>query len=191
MAATPYAVTFDPSINTGSRNGVMGAVVVAESSADAKALLKSLYGDVVDAGWDNATYTAMAAAADMIGWTARAVVTEVDGTVAADVTVTGASAATVDSIAALLVTALNATAAISNAAYNSGTQVLTVAGTSDLMGDGHFYLAFSPPGSSVAIPGFAGAHTEGGANGAALTVTLAADAYTVPKVTMKFKDRFN
>jgi hypothetical protein len=191
MAATPYAVTFDPSINTGSRDNVMGAVVVAESSADAKALLKSLHGDAVDAGWDNATYTAMAAGADLAGWTARAVVHEVDGTVAADVTVTGAASATVDSIAALLVTALNATTAISNAAYNTSTNVLTVAGTSDAMGDGHFYLAFSPPGSTTAVPGFVGSHTEGGSNGAALSAPLAADSYTVPKVTMKFKDQFN
>jgi hypothetical protein len=165
--------------------------VVAETTDDAKAILKSLYGDVVDAGWDNATYTEMAAAADLEAWTARAIVTKANGDVAADVTVTGAAAATVDTIAALLVTALNATSAISNASYNSSTNVLTVAGTSDGIGDGHFYLAFSPPGSSVAIPGFVGSHTEGGSAGAALSAPLAADTYTVPSVTMQFKDTFN
>lgn len=187
MSAHKYAASFDPSINVPDRNGVRGAIVVAESTADAKALLQALHADEVTGGWANATFTEMAAAADMAGWNLRVQVLKVsDGSVTADVTVTGAAAATVDTIAALMVIALNATTPIANAAYNSGTNVLTVAGTADNLGDHRVYAFMAPPGSSVSVPGFVGAITDEGSAGAALTVALAADAYTVPKVTAKF-----
>lgn len=190
MAANKYVVTFDPTINVSTRNGVQSAVVVAESAADAKAILKALHGDEVVNGWDNATVTAMAAGANMVGWKLRTQIIDTDGTVTADVTVTGAGGDdTVDEIAALSVIALNALSNIASAAYNSGTQVLTVAGTGDGLGDQELNVFFYAPGSTIPVPGFVGAIVDGGASGDALTVTLAADAYTVPKVTAKFADK--
>lgn len=188
-----YVVTFDPSVNVGSRNGVQGAVVVANNVADAKALLDAKHGGDLDVNWDNATYTAFAAGADLEGWSLRVQVRDATGAVvAADCTVVGAPAATVDTIAALMVTALNATAPIAGAAYNAGTNVLKVAETTDNLGDQRVVVEFWPPvgtlGQKVSVPGFIGAITHQGLSNAALSVALAADAYTVPAVMKKFGD---
>lgn len=188
-----YVVTFDPSVNVGSRNKVQGAVVVANSVADAKALLDSKYGSDLDVSWENATYTAFAAGADLAGWSLRVQVRDATGAVVkADCTVVGAAAATVDTIAALMVIALNASGFIAGSAYNAGTNVLTVAQTTDNLGDQRVVVEFWPPvgtlGQKVSIPGFIGAITQQGLSNAALAVALAADAYTVPAVMKKFGD---
>lgn len=191
MATNKYAVSLDPSMAIPTRDGVKGAVVVAEDSADAKAMLKAMHAGDVDAGWDNATYTAMAAGADLDGWSLRIVVTSPAGVVVADETVTGDSSnKTVDAISALMVTALNATDDIDGAAYNSSTNVLKVAETTDALGDHHVFAELYSPGSNVPIPGFIGTITDEGSSGSALTVAMAADSYTVPKVSAKFAEKF-
>lgn len=191
MAEQQFAVQFDSNVNTGSRDGVKGAIVAAENSTDAKALLKALHGDDVDAGWDNATYTAMAAEADLNGWSLNVSVISAAGVVLADETVTGdGTNKTVDLIAALMVTALNGTASIANASYNATSNTLTVASAADGIGDAHIAVSMTPPGSSVAVPGFVGTITDQGVAAAALTVALASDSYTVPKVTAQFAEKF-
>jgi hypothetical protein len=109
--------------------------------------------------------------------------------VSADVTVVGAANATVDTLAAAAVTALNSSGNIAGAAYNAGTNVLTVAAGSDALGDNIVVAAFIPSGAGefVSIPGFVVSKVDNGVSSAALTVTLAADGYTVPKVVGKFR----
>lgn len=194
MAANFYVVTFDPAVGSVSRDGVKSAIVVAESAADARAALKAQYGNDSDAGWANATVTAMAAGADLAGWTLHLDLikptAKADGSadVLVSVDVVGVAADTFDTIGAAAVTALNATV-IGHAAYASN--VLTVAGTLDGKGDHRLVAAFYPPGErKVAVPGFLGAVTHQGSSGAAVSVAFAADAYTIPKLTGKFKSRF-
>lgn len=186
MAAKYFSVALsDASVNGTARNGVKSAVVVAETAADAKAALRSLHGDVV---WSQAVATELAAAADLEGWKLRIEVIDPTEGVKADITVTGVASATVDSIAALAVTALNDTS-INGAAYNSTTNVLKVAETTDALGDNEVNVWFYPPGEQVAsVPGFIGTITHKGSGSAALTVALAADTYTVPKITAQYKD---
>ena len=191
MAAKFFLVTSDPYFHSPVRDGVTSAIVVAEASADAKALMESLHGDTVR--WANATYTEFGAGADLAGWSLRVQVLHPTDTAGAavtvtDVTVTGAAAATVDSIAALAVIALNAAGPMASASYNSSTNILTVAETTDGLGDQRVVASFTPPGTeSKSIPGFLGAITHEGASGAALKVALAADTYTVPSLNGAFK----
>ena len=132
--------------------------------------------------WANATATALAAGADLQGWRLRVAIIGA----AVDVTVTGAAAATVDSIGALAVTALNATAAIAGAAYNSSTNVLTIAETTDALGNKSVLAELYPPtgGSfgnpTVAIPSFVSTVVHNGSSGAALKCTLVAS--TIPTI---------
>lgn len=154
-------------------------VVYAADATDAKAICKAYYTGDSPAMWAAATATAIAAGADLEGWRLHIVVA---GTV--DVTVTGAASATVDSIGALAVTALNATAAIAGAAYNSSTNVLTIAETTDALGDLAVTAELLPPTSwadaSVAIPSFVTTVVDEGAEADALKCTLVAS--TVPTV---------
>jgi hypothetical protein len=187
-----YAVTIDETAyaSLGSRNGVKGAVVFANDATDAKAMLKSLFGIDFDVKWTNATVTEIAAGANMVGWKLHVIISHpTTGAERVNIQVTGAGGDdTIDEIAALMVTALNAHALIANAAY-SGGNLLTVAGAADTLGDHQLFVAFYPPGSeNVAVPGLVSTITDAGAAGAALTAQLAADAATVPAVTAKFAE---
>lgn len=190
MAATKYIVCFNPNMAVGSRNGVKSAIVVAESSADAIDALQARFGGDSDAAWEGATATAIAAGSNWLGWTLRCEIVKPDGTVLVDVSVVGAgSDDSFDEIAALMVIALNATAALANAAYNSSTQVLSVAGAGDGKGDHELNVWFYPAGERVvSLPGAFGSIVDGGSAGSALTFTFAADAYAVPAITGTFRD---
>lgn len=101
-------------------------------------------------------------------------------------TLTGGSNATVSGIAALMVTALNASALIAGAAYNTSTHVLTVAETTDSLGDHRIFGYWIAPNADstklIGVPGFIASQVDGGSAGDALTMTLVADTYTVPTV---------
>lgn len=185
--AGAFAVSIPDSMNAiGSRNGVRGAVVYANNSADAIDFLQSLYGGDLDALWEGATVTAVAAAADMVGWTLRVVVQTPDNDNLYDVEVIGAGADdTIDEIAALMVTALEA-AGGADLTPSYASNVLTIAAIADDIGDHHITVEWYAPNSRVAIPGFVLSTVDEGIAGAVLTATFAADAYTVPAVTKKF-----
>lgn len=191
MTASAFVVTIDGSVEgRGLRNGVDTAVVWANDATDAKAIAEATFAYDQPAVWANATATAVAAATNMLGWHLHVKVTDnATGLAVVDVTVVGAgSDDTIDEIAALAVTALNATAPIAGAAYNSSTQVLKVAETTDGLGDNFLTVEWYPAGAAqnVAIPGFLVSKVDGGAAGDALTATFPADAYTVPAVIAKF-----
>lgn len=168
--------------------GGNAAVVFAENAADAKAMAASQFDGDSNALWGAATATEIAAAADFEGWRLRVAILGQENPI--DITVEGAASATVDSIAALMVTALNATTEIAGAAYNSSTQVLKVAETTDGLGDQQILVEFLPPDTlpgAQPIPGFVSTIVDGGASGDALTVTLGADARGKPKFFGAFK----
>ena len=172
-----YLVELDDGARFTLPQGADKMIVFAEDAADAKAFAKAQFTGDSNAAWDGATVTEIAAAADLEGFRLRIVIADADPVV--DVTVTGASSATVDAIGALMETALNATSGISGAAYTAGTNTLVIAagsGTDDL-GDLTVTVEFLAP-STVAgadaapIPGFVGTITDGGSATDDLSVVL-------------------
>lgn len=184
MAASTFLVKQDPTAAGSRVNGVNGMVIVAETAADAKAIAQSKFGNDSNFLWANATATAAAATADMAGYTLNIKIISPAGATVVNVTVTGAASATLDSIGALAVTALNATAPIAGAAYASNS--LKVAETTDNLGDHRLVVTFAPPVATYEvpkhIPGLIGSLTHQGIVAAVLTVPFAADGYTVPNI---------
>lgn len=191
MATKYWLVKTDPKAAVCRKNDVDAMVVVAETSADAIAISKSKTSGDVNGLWDGATVTEMVVAADLEAWTLHVLISTAAGAVVADCSVTGAASATIDSIAALMVIALNATTPIAGSAYNAGTQVLTVAQTTDNLGDHVVAVQFKPPAAThdnpIAIPGLVVSKVDAGLSTAALTVTFAGDSYTRPKVVGQVK----
>lgn len=165
--------------------GGNAVIVYAADATDAKALAAAKSAGDSTAMWADADVTAIAAGADLEGWRLRVAVLGLDSDEGPiDVTVTGAAAATVDTIGDLAVTALNALADVAAAAYNSGTNVLTVTGIADGFGDLQLEAFFYPPvggaygDPEVSIPSFIGSIVDGGVAGAVLSVVLTAS--TIP-----------
>lgn len=166
--------------------GAKNAIVHAPSAAVAKRVACS-YVDQLgmsESYFEDSSVvaTAIAAASNWAGWTARVQVSHpTTGAKVVDVSVVAVD--TLDNLGAALVTALNATAPIANAAYNSSTQELTVAGTGDVLGDHYLYVDLIPPGKTKAVNNSLSTKTHHGSGSAALKQVFAADAYAVPKVT--------
>lgn len=168
--------------------GVDTFVVFATDAAQAKSICESRFSGDANAIFAGATATEITAAADFNGWTLRVTLSH-PTTLAtvADVTVTGdATNNTIDEIAALAVTALNALDDIANASYDGTGNVLTVAGAADSLGDHICTAELKPPAASYAEPravaGLIGTITDEGSAGSAVTVALPADAAVVPRI---------
>jgi hypothetical protein len=143
MAATPYLVMVPTQDSMPARtlvNGVEGMVVVAGSTADAKAICKAQFSQDVNALWDNATVTALVADTNLHGWSLDILINNVDGTVKGHVTVVADG--TVDgSVAASQV--LTSSANYSDGeTVTIGTRVYTLQGTLTA-GDGHVHIGAS------------------------------------------------
>jgi len=87
---------------------------------------------------------------------------------------------TMDEIGAALATALNALPLIANAAYNTTSNTLTIAGTADALGDKQVEVYITPPLGKSSVAALVGTIVDGGASGDALSVILPADAAVVP-----------
>lgn len=168
-------------------------VVYADDADAAKAAAAAVFGG--DAAWSGATATAIAVG-DYDGWTLRIRLADPDkgpsdpDYYVVDVSVVGTSTDnTIDELAALAVTALNATTPLAGAAYNSTTQVLTVAETTDVLGDHILSVEFTHPNYELPIAALVGTIVDEGAGSAAVTVTLKADAYGPPKLYGKGNQR--
>lgn len=165
-------------------DGVEALVVHAADEADAKAVANSHFGVDNKALWDTATATAISAAVTTLTGVVYRVqlIDPADQSVVADVSVdvTGLGTKTFDGVAAALVTALNAVDGIAGAAYNATTNVLTIAETTDGLGDHQAIVTATKNG--VAIPGYVGTITHKGAANAAVTVALPADNYAIAQV---------
>lgn len=170
--------------NSGGRQVIEGADAMVVFAADATAAKQACAAKYSSDGktWlaDSTTAVAVAAATDWVGWTFRiAILSEPP----LEVSVVGdATNNTIDEIAALLVTALNATAAIAGAAYDASTNTLTVAATTDALGDQTLQVEFIPPAGAESIAALVGTIVDGGASGDALSVILPADNAVIPTV---------
>lgn len=187
MAASYFLVQRNRTGLVPTKNSVDQVIVVAEDSTEAKQMAASFNSGDGNTAWNNATVTTLAAASNLDGFVLRVQLFNTSGVRVEDVSVTGVSSATIDSIAALMVTALNATATLAGAAYNSSTQVLKIAdATTDAIGNFTFVITLTPPiathGDPQNLSGWFASHTDGGMAAADLKVTLGADTRTLPKV---------
>lgn len=175
-----YLVTQQTKSNASTAvEGARSMIVFANSTTQAKEVAAAKFnGDA--AAWGSATVTDLDNTADWEGWTIQIVISTATPKV---FTYTSTSTNdTIDEIAAALVTLINADADIAGAAYNSTTQVLKVAETTDGLGDKQLNVSFTPPGGLDPIASLVGVIVDGGASSDALTVTLPADALVPPKV---------
>lgn len=151
-------------------------VVFAADAADARAVCAGHFHGA-DAAWAEATATEIAEPADLDdGGTWGLTIQILDSDPVVDETVEGTDLA---SMYADMVIALNATGIIAGAAYDAGTDVLTVAAAGDNLGDKQVVAKVTYNG--VEVPGLLGAVTDEGAAAAALTVATI-DAPTLPRV---------
>lgn len=176
-----------------TKNGADAMVVFAATTAKALQVADSFYGGDGGRFVADGTATEIAAAANWIGWTFKVNISgglaagagvNADGSADVVLTATGAAQDTIDEIAAVLVTALNALPTIANASYDAGTQTLTAAGAADNLGDKKLTVQIIPPNGNSSCAAFVGAIVNQGAANAALTVVLPADADTVPSVAV-------
>jgi len=156
--------------------GKDGFVVNAENATEAKKVIKASRLFPSDAAVEAASATLLADPADLADWRAKISIYKPDASLLEQVTVTGVSTATADSFGALLVTALNATSSIAGAAYNDSTNVLTIAETTDGIGDHTVVVEFLPPATwsdpSISFDEFYSTLVHEGNSGEALSVTL-------------------
>lgn len=180
-----YLVTLDR--NKSGHNLPEGAdaqIVFAADATAAKEICSARY-DGDGLAWANdSTVTAIVAGTNWVGWSFNVRISGgfgVGGADPAEVTVVGdVTNDTIDEIGAALVVALNALPVIANAAYNSTSQVLTVAGIADNIGDKKLFVSITPPNGKGAIPSLVGTIVDGGIAGAVLSVVLPADAAVIP-----------
>lgn len=171
-------------------------VVSAEDADDAKAIAKSEFDGDQSAGWDAATVTALADkdlddAASLVGWKLRVRILDSDPVI--DLEVVGdATDDTIDELAALMVTALNATSIISGAAYTPNTLTIAEGSGTDDLGDKKVEVEMVPPNSGgVPIPGLVGTITDEGSATDDLTVVFPTDTTVVPQVFRTFRRGHN
>ena len=164
--------------------GANACVVEAASATIAKQMAASIMKCEGSAWITNGTATEITVAADWVGWTVDIVISGGVGHVSFVGTATDN---TMDKIAAQLVTKLNALSLIAGAAYNTSTNTLTVAETTDGLGDHTIYVSIIPPNGVGSVAGLVGAITHGGLSGAALSVILPLDAAVIPSVPVYLK----
>lgn len=193
-----YKVVSAGNPSTPKYNGYDGFAAQANSTAEAKALVKGYNPDDVDAVWTNATVTDMTAVlADLTGWT---FLVHVNTTIPVNVSVVGIAGDTLDILMARMVTALltgtgsvgTAIAGTAHSAYNTSTNVLTVSSIADNIGDKTITITVTPP-TGLFVTGYSWAQTDlvaskvdGGSAGAVLTVTFST-TWLVPGVCFGFK----
>lgn len=189
--ASAYLVTLDVTKSGYTlRAGANAAVVFAETTAQAIDMAKAALGSNLadDAAWAAATVTAVAAEAELEGWTFTINLTDnLTPFTLISATYVAADAAVIDTVGAGLAAALVA-AGVAGAAYNAGTNVLTIVETTDVKGDWLISAYAYPPSNfenqNVSVQGFYGAITAAGAQGIARTSTLVA---ALPKLYGAFK----
>lgn len=169
--------------------GADSLILFADDATMAKQLAQAHF-SFSDAHWNSgyATVTEVAAASDWNGWTFRVTVAPGESSQIQVTKVADATDNTIDEIAAALVVLLNATS-IDNAAYNSTTQVLTVAGAADALGDKELKVEIIPPNGFDSVASLVGTIVDAGSSGDAVTVVLPADADAVPKLYGKASQR--
>lgn len=182
-----YLVTLDRSKGGQTLQAGADAMVVFGADATAaKEIAAAKFPFEGDAWIDDGTAVEITAAADFEGWTFEIDIFGGFGAgndEPASVSFTGtAGDNTVDEIAAQLVTLLNGLDGIAGAAYNATSNTLTIAETTDGLGDQAVAVRITPPDGESAIPSLVGTITDEGASGDALSVVLPADDAAIPQV---------
>lgn len=187
--AAAYLVTLPSEGGQTLINGVNAIVVYADSDTAAKEAAACRFNG--DSKWSGATATAIAIG-DYNGWTMRVKLfapADLRNPVL-NVAVTGdGTNNTIDEVAALMVTALNATALLSAAAYDATGQVLTVVDAStDAYGNYKLAVEFTSADFPIPVTALVGTIADGGTAGSSdVTVALKADAYGPPKLYGGFR----
>lgn len=148
-------------------------IISAESSAEAILTAKASLHMPSDAAWAAATPVLLAHDVDLLGWRCRISIYDTVAALVEQVTVTAVTTDDFDDIGNDLVTALNLTS-IAGAAYS--TPALTIAETSDGIGDHTVVIEFLPPitwdDPTITFPAFWDTLVHEGAGGDALSVSL-------------------
>ena len=169
-----FHVVLPEDAKTYLKEGKDAGIVVAESAAEAKLVMKAHLGLPSDAAWASAVVTAITEDTDLEYWRAKITVYDTGGAVVETVTVVADSADDFDAIGDDLVIALNATTSIAGAAY--ATPALTIAETTDALGDHTVVIEFLPPTTwddpTISFDTFWDTLVHEGAGGAALSVSL-------------------
>lgn len=180
-----YLVTLDRSKSGHTLpEGVDAMVVFAADGDAAKAAAAACYPGDGRAFPDDATAVEITAADDWAGWTFRVDIFGgfgEDDTDPVAVEYTALAEDDIDAVGAALETALNGIDGIANAAYNDTTNVLTIAGSADGLGDQSVGVSATPPNGSESVDVF-GTVTHEGDAGDALAVELPGDSVPVPTV---------
>jgi hypothetical protein len=169
------------------KEGCDSVLVWADDTTQAKSLASAaMSNDVPALAWADAVVTALVVNTELEGWTASVHLKDpVTPFAEINASFTGANSATIDTIGTGLAAALVA-AGVAGAAYDTGTNVLTIVETTDGMGDWFISAKMTPPASltgtmgmiaedgSSGVSGFFGAITAAGAAGIARTSTLVA-----------------
>ena len=185
--AGAYLVTLALKGGMNLKGGNDSVIVWAEDATQAKSLASAaMSNDVPAAAWTAATATALVVGTELEGWTFTVnLVDPVTPFTELSVSHTATNGQVIDDVGTALATALNATA-IDGAAYNTGTNVLTIVETTDSMGDWVIEAYATPPSTATStsligfgdtgarVTGFFGAITAAGAAGIARTSTLVA-----------------
>lgn len=174
MAEGFYRVKVPEDAKTALVEGKDTLIVSAESSAEAILTAKAYLHLPSDAAWVASTPVLLAHVTDLLGWRGRVRIYTALGVLVEDVTVTAVTTDDFDDIGNDLVTALNATDSIAGAAYS--TPALTIAETTDTLGDHTVVFEFLPPitwdDPSITFPAFYDTLVHEGSAGAALSISL-------------------
>jgi hypothetical protein len=102
-------------------------------------------------------------------------------------TAQGGASGDIDELGIALAHALQALGNIAHAAFDQSSNILTVAGTSDNLGDHTLLVDMIAPGGGGAVNSVLGAIVDEGSAGDALTVQLPADNYDIPAIIGRLK----
>lgn len=183
-----YLVTLNTEKSGHTLPGGANAMAVFAADATAAKQVCEAYFDGEGLLWSSsdASVAEIVADADFNGWTFKVRILGglgVGGDEPGEVVVVGdATDNTIDEVGALLVTALNALTGIAGASYNSTSNILTVAETTDSLGDQTVEVDIIPPNGYSSVASLVGTITDGGVAGDALTVQLPTDAAVIPLV---------
>ncbi len=149
-------------------------IVSAESSAEAILAGRAYLHLPSDAAWTASTPVLLAHDVDLLGWRCRITIRDTAAALVEQVTVTAVTTDDFDDIGNDLVTALNLTSSIAGAAYS--TPALTIAETTDTLGDHSVVIEFLPPitwdDPTITFPLFWDTLVHEGSGGDALSVSL-------------------
>ena len=149
-------------------------IVSAESSAEAILAARAYLHLPSDAAWTSSTPVLLAHVTDLLGWRAKVSIYDTAAALVHTVTVTAVTTDDFDDIGNDLVTALNALTGIAGAAYS--TPALTIAETTDTLGDHTVVFEFLPPitwdDPTITFPAMYDTLVHEGSAGDALSISL-------------------